>query len=85
MMMISCSTLRKGVSAGLGRDDVRTVTVVLREPCPRAPWLPIFPPWFARLETGGKDIIRSRVIDGNEVICYPRHLPIGCGNADQHQ
>ena len=86
LMMIS-STLREGVSAGLGRDDVRTVTVALREPCARALLLPIFPLGSVRLETGGKHItLRACVIDGNEpAICYPGTLPIGCGNADQHQ
>lgn len=71
-MMISRPTLREGVSAGLGRDDVRTVTVVPREPCASALWFPIFPPRFLRLETGGRGTVRARVIlDGNELICYP--------------
>ena len=83
-MMIS-STLREGVSAGLGRDDVRTVTVVLREPCVLGRcWLPIFPPWSIRLETGGKDIIRAGVIDGNEVtICCPGTFQLAVGTQSE--
>ena len=80
MMMIS-STPREGVSAGLGRDDVRTVTVVARarEPCPRAPLLPIFPPRTVCLETGGKQVVRVSVIDGNELICCPGTSKLAVG------
>jgi len=49
MMMISCSTLREGVSAGLGRDDVRTVTVAFREPCPKGAVTSDFPTLVAPL------------------------------------